>query len=280
MDGVETTDSRALFTTMCGVGFALAVCGLMTVPTLRVLCGAPTESLRLTWDVPHGAFCIGLDALSSFFLLPVLGLSILTAVYGGSYLLVYRGRKSIGVSWFVFNTFVIGMIAVLVARTALLFLMSWEVMSLSAYFLVTFEQEKAEVRRAGWIYLVATHLGVCFLIAVFVLLGRQAGSLEFEAMRVVDLGYRPAGADFDPGLDRLRGEGGPSSLSRLVARSPSGRPLACLRLDVRGHDQDGLLRGVADLDVPRTTRSLVGGDACGGWPIHRPYRRLTGRPST
>ena len=55
-------------------------------------------------------------------------------------------------------------------------------MSLSAYFLVTFEHEKAEVRRAGWIYLVATHLGVAFLFATFVLLGRQAGSLEFDGV--------------------------------------------------------------------------------------------------
>ena len=50
-------------------------------------------------------------------------------------------------------------------------------MSLSAFFLVTFEHEKAEVRRAGWVYLVATHLGVAFLFATFVLLGRHAGSL-------------------------------------------------------------------------------------------------------
>ena len=60
---------------------------------------------------------------------------------------------------------------VVIARTALLFLLAWEVMSISAFFLVTFEHEKAEVRRAGWVYLVATHLGVAFLFATFVLLG-------------------------------------------------------------------------------------------------------------
>ena len=70
---------------------------------------------------------------------------------------------------------------VVIARTALLFLVSWEVMSISAFFLVTFEHEKSEVRRAGWVYLVATHLGVAFLFATFVLLGRHAGSLEFAS---------------------------------------------------------------------------------------------------
>ena len=56
-------------------------------------------------------------------------------------------------------------------------------MSVAAFFLVTFEHEKAEVRQAGWIYLIATHLGVVFLFLAFVLLGRNAGSLEFEAFR-------------------------------------------------------------------------------------------------
>ena len=64
------------------------------------------------------------------------------------------------------------MVLVVVARTALLFLMAWEVMSVAAYCLVTFEHEKAEVRQAGWVYLIATHLGVAFLFAAFVLLGR------------------------------------------------------------------------------------------------------------
>ena len=62
-------------------------CLLALIPTLRVLGGGPPESVRLPWDAPHGAFCIGLDALSAFFLLPVLVLSALAAVYGGSYLL-------------------------------------------------------------------------------------------------------------------------------------------------------------------------------------------------
>jgi hydrogenase-4 component B len=177
----QTTGSRGLLPTLCGVGMVVVGCALAVVPTLRVLGGGPSESLRLAWDAPHGAFSVGLDALGAFFLLPVLVLSILAAVYGGNYLLPYHGKKSLGCSWLFYNTFVAGMVMVVLARTAILFLVSWEVMSLSAFFLVTFEHEKAEVRRAGWVYLVATHLGVAFLLGAFVLLGRHAGALEFEA---------------------------------------------------------------------------------------------------
>src|SRR5260370_30949869 len=77
------------------------------------------------------------------------------------------------------------MIVVLVARTVLLFLVAWEVMSLAAYCLVTFEHEKADVRRAGWVYLIAAHLGVAFLFVAFLLMGRDAGSLAFEAFRAM-----------------------------------------------------------------------------------------------
>jgi hydrogenase-4 component B len=167
--------------TAVGAGGAALSCLVGLVPTLRVLLSGTPESLCLTWDAAHGAFCVEVDALGAFFLLPVLGLSALAAVYGSDYLLAYRYQKSLGSPWFFFNVFVAGMVLVVVARTAFLFLLAWEIMSLAAWFLVTFEQEKAEVRRAGWIYLIATHLGVAFLFLAFLLLGRHAGSLEFEA---------------------------------------------------------------------------------------------------
>jgi len=169
--------------TTVGAGGAVFGCLLGLAPTLRVLLGGTPESMRLAWDASHGAFCVEVDALGAFFLLPVLGLSALAAVYGGDYLLAYRHKKSLGSPWFFFNMFVAGMVLVIVARTAFLFLVAWEVMSVAAYFLVTFEQEKADVRKAGWVYLIATHLGVAFLILAFVLLGRNAGSLEFAAFR-------------------------------------------------------------------------------------------------
>jgi formate hydrogenlyase subunit 3/multisubunit Na+/H+ antiporter MnhD subunit len=40
-------------------------------------------------------------------------------------------------------------------------------MSLASYFLVTFEHEKKEVREAGRVYLIATHLGTACLLALF-----------------------------------------------------------------------------------------------------------------
>lgn len=169
--------------TVCGAGTAVFGC-LMALPTAwQGLCGGVPQELRFVWDATHGAFSVALDPLSAFFLVPVLGLSALAAVYGGNYLLAYRHEKRLGSPWFFFNIFVAGMVLVLISRTALLFLVAWEIMSISAYCLVTFEHEKPESRQAGWIYLIATHLGVICLFIAFLLLGRHAGGLEFQAFR-------------------------------------------------------------------------------------------------
>ena len=99
-------------------------------------------------------------------------------------MMAYRDRKLLGAAWFFFNSFVATMALVVVARQAVLFMVAWEIMSLSAFFLVTFEHEKKDVRMAGWVYLVASHVGAAFLLAMFLLLGRASGSLDFDTFAV------------------------------------------------------------------------------------------------
>ena len=166
-------------------GSALA-CAAALPFTVRILINGGQQSESFGWDSVHGSFVIGMDALSAFFLLPVLALSCLAAVYGFDYLRSHRRQGNLGGAWFFYCFFVAGMILVLVARTTVLFLIAWEVMSLAAFALVTFEHEKEEVRRAGWIYLAAAHLGVAALLAAFLLLGARAGSLDFAAFKRLD----------------------------------------------------------------------------------------------
>lgn len=167
-----------------GAGSALVGCVLGLWPAVSGLLGGAVGSFRMPWAVPGGEFYVRMDPLSAFFLIPIFGLSALAAVYGGSYLLAYKDRKSLGAVWFFFNLFVAAMALVVVARQAVLFMVAWEVMSVAAFFLVTFEHEKKEVRGAGWIYLIATHLGGLVLLAMFLLLGRTSGSLDFDTFVV------------------------------------------------------------------------------------------------
>jgi formate hydrogenlyase subunit 3/multisubunit Na+/H+ antiporter MnhD subunit len=124
---------------------------------------------------------VELDALSAVFAVPILVIAALAAVYGQEYLSPYAARKELAVTWFWYNLLTGSMLLVAVARNAVLFLLAWEAMSLASFFLVMFEHQRASVRHAGWVYLVATHIGTAFLLVMFAVLGRQAGTLDFAA---------------------------------------------------------------------------------------------------
>lgn len=145
-------------------------------PVIGVLSGGPSLRAELPWNIPGGALSFTLDPLSAFFLVPVLGLSALAAVYGRAYLADFTDLRRLGASWLFFNLLCASMVVVLLARNAVLFLVAWETMSLCAYLLVTFEHERADVRRAGWIYLVAAHAGTAALLALFIFLGDGLGA--------------------------------------------------------------------------------------------------------
>lgn len=161
-----------------GVTVIGCLCGLG--PVVAALAGTPAHTWRLAWTIPGGSFFVSLDALSALFALPIIILCPLAAIYGAAYLQPYAGRKDLASSWCCFNLLAGSMLLVTAARNAMLFLLAWEIMSLASFFLVVFEHEHASVRRAGWTYLVATHLGTALLLLMFVLLGRHGHTLDFD----------------------------------------------------------------------------------------------------
>ncbi|MCI0343375.1 MAG: hypothetical protein L0216_19895 [Planctomycetales bacterium] len=171
---------RPRLATALGAGGTALACGLGLFPAAAALAGGPPEHVRAAWDMPYGSLDLELDALSAFFLLPIFLLGGLAAVYGAGYLRPHAGRRNLGLSWLFYDALVGSLVLVVLARNGVLFLLAWEAMALSSFFLVTFEDHREEVREAGWTYLVATHLGTAFLLALFLLLGREAGSLDFR----------------------------------------------------------------------------------------------------
>ena len=171
-----------------------AVLGL--VPAVIALTGGSVPAMCLPWSMPFGSLSVEMDALSAVFAAPTLFICALAAVYGAGYLLPLEGKRNTAVSWFFFNLLTGSMLLVVVARNAMLFLLAWEVMSLSSFFLVMFESEQESVRRAGWTYLIATHIGTAFLLLLFALLGRRGGTLDFAGFALADAGPGLAGVAF------------------------------------------------------------------------------------
>ena len=149
------------------------------VPVTQALWHGSELSWARGWAMPLGAFRFGMDALSAWFAGAILLLSTLAAIYASGYLRDSEERKNTGIFWFHYLLLVASMLAVVTARNGILFLLAWESMALTSFFLVIFDHEEAEVRRAGWIYLVATHVGTAFILFLFALMGRHSGSLDF-----------------------------------------------------------------------------------------------------
>lgn len=162
------------------VGFAGAASGCLAglAASCAALAGRVEESLALPWSMPFGSFCVGIDPLGSFFLVPILLLSGLAAAYASGYFQPWKG-KSPGRFWFFYNLLVASMALVAMARNGVLFLAAWEAMSLASFFLVVYDDEELSAQKAGWTYLVATHAGTAFLIALFLVLGNNGGGQDF-----------------------------------------------------------------------------------------------------
>jgi hydrogenase-4 component B len=195
--GLAWTASRApAIASAIGAAGAVGACAVALVPTVRALFGDVPESIRMGWRVPLGAFVVEIDSLSAFFLVPVFVLGGLAAVYGRAYMRSADAKRSLGPSIFAFNLLIASMALVVIARNGVLFLVAWEVMALAGYVLVTFDHDEAEVRRAGWVYLVATHLGTVALTGMFVVLARAAGTYDFAAFHAAPPGPGTAGVVF------------------------------------------------------------------------------------
>ena len=157
-------------------------CALGATRAIEVLAGRGPSSIEFAMPMPGGPWSFGIDALSAFFLLVVFGAGLASAIYGVAYLAVERGHRSVATSHLLTASVLAALALVVTAQAVIPFLISWESMAVLAYFLVVFENEKAEVRRAGLIYLIATHTGTLALLAMFASWGGVAGTLSFATL--------------------------------------------------------------------------------------------------
>lgn len=134
---------------------------------------------ELDWVFPGGPLYLALDPLAAFFLLPILLIAACSCLYGVRYRPYLQVRdRFFGLFLGVLPS---SMAFVVLAKHAVLFLLAWEAMALSCFFLLTADHEQEAVREAGILYLVATHTGTLVLVAFFVLLYRETGSFVLPA---------------------------------------------------------------------------------------------------
>ena len=125
-----------------------------------------------------------LDPLSGYFSLALAVVGLAVSIYSFGYVRGFNSRKSPGVFSFFYCILLLSLTAVFAAANAVVFLIAWEVMALSAYFLVSFDHENPETRQAGVLFFIMSHAGTGALLIAFLLFGTWAGDFDFSALHL------------------------------------------------------------------------------------------------
>ncbi|MHB0946397.1 MAG: proton-conducting transporter transmembrane domain-containing protein [Sedimentisphaerales bacterium] len=171
---------QRLATLLMFLGGVIGLCGIAVS-----LNDALPAALCVSWFLPWGQFSLKIDAVCVMFLIPVFVVPMLGSIYGLKYWKQSEhpenGRRLV----FFYGLLAGSMALVVVAHDAILFLIAWEIMALAAYFAATAEDDNPEVCRAGWVYLIATHVGTLCLIAMFALWRHATNSFSLNPAHTI-----------------------------------------------------------------------------------------------
>lgn len=233
---------------LLGLAGVCGVCGGLIAMLARVDITGEFP-LGLPWLPWH----LRLDALSGFFL-SVIGLALIAvALFGPHYVREYeRSRRSLAVLGIATGLFVAGMELVLLADDAFFFMIAWELMSVSSYFLVAYEHEQAANRRAAFLYLLMAEAGALFIILAFGVLAGFSEGFTFSAMREATLTPMWASIAFTLGLI---GFGMKAGIMPLHAWLPEAHPVAPSHISAL---MSGVMLKVAVYGLIRFSFDLLG----------------------
>ncbi len=210
---------------ICGILFPLgALASLLLVVTVFFALGDPAQTHVLAMGLPDLPFHQRLDALSAFFLLLLGAASFGISLYASGYFRSMDG-KTLGLLCLEYHFFLVGMALVLLADDAYMFMVAWETMALSSYFLVTTDHNIPDIRKAGYLYLLIAHVGAIAILLCFGVMqgGNGIGAYTFDAMRGAQLDPFWASAAF---LLALFGFGAKAGVLPLHVWLPEAHPAA------------------------------------------------------
>ncbi len=139
--------------------------------------------IQINGGLFFGIIPLRIDSLTAFFILIINFTAITGVLYGTGYLKSVAVRPSvISLHWILYILFHSSMLAVTMVQHSIVFLIAWEIMSLSSLFLVVFEHENPKVLKAGINYLVQMHISVVFLTVGFIWVYFKTGTFDFRGI--------------------------------------------------------------------------------------------------
>ena len=210
-----TLVARVLFP--LGGTFGLALAGI----ALSAALSSP-EVAVLPIGLPGLPFHFRLDSLSAFFLIVIGSVSAGVSAFAAGYFRKGEGTPP-GLLAFEYHLFLASMALVVVADDAYAFMVMWETMALSSFFLVTANHRIVEIQRAGYLYLLIAHIGAIGILLCFGVLQANTGDYTFANMRAQQLSPFWASLAF---LLALFGFGAKAGILPLHVWLPEAHPAA------------------------------------------------------
>ena len=240
----------------------LGLSGLLAIwAGIDTLLGSITETLTFSLGLPWLQWHLRIDPLAGFFLSLVGLVVFVVSLYGPGYMREYiHGKQPLAVLGLFTGLFVSGMFLVVLADDAFAFMVSWELMSLSSYFLVSYQHQHAANRRAAFIYLLMAHVGALAILLGFGVLAGFGHGLTFEIMRQAPLSLTWSSIAFVLGL---LGFGMKAGLFPVHVWLPEAHPVAPSHISAL---MSGVMLKVAIYGFIRLTFDLIG-NIHWGWGV-------------
>jgi hydrogenase-4 component B len=229
-----------------------ALCSAALAAVALSSLAAPPERAVLIVGLPDLPMHLRRDALSSLFLFLLGAASAGISVFAAGYFRRGHGTSA-GLLCLQYHLFLASMGFVLLADDAYAFMVAWETMALSSYFLVTTQHSLGEIRRAGFLYLLIAHVGAIAILLSFGVMQGGSWQFSFAAMRNAHLTPAWAAAAF---LLALFGFGAKAGLVPLHVWLPEAHPAAPSPVSAL---MSGVMLKTAVYGVLRVTFDLLGG---------------------
>jgi hydrogenase-4 component B len=192
--------------------FGLGLIALTDTPEVAVL----------PIGLPSLPFHLRLDSLSAYFLMVIGAASAGISAFAAGYFRKGEGTPA-GLLCLEYHVFLASMAGVVLADDAYAFMVLWETMALSSFFLVTANHRIPEVRSAGYLYITMARIGAIAILLCFGVLQANTGDYTFANMRGQQLGPFWASIGF---LLAVLGFGAKAGVLPLHVWLPEAHPAA------------------------------------------------------
>lgn len=161
---------------------AVAGIGILTgIVAFKALVGNHFE-YWFQGSLATGPIRVDIDALSGWFILIINFIFITGSFYGLEYMKTYRVQKASlalhSISLLLVHS---SLIAICVLQNSIAFLIAWEIMALSSFFLIIFDHHKNVILKAGINFLIQSHICIMALTLGFLWVALNQNSFDFNA---------------------------------------------------------------------------------------------------